>query len=121
MMLHLSSPRVCGVSVIYIALLQSWMPLFSPQGSLQFDCFPIALNGVLHVTAFTNPLYRSELKQTHHGPGKRLPDVAKIGQQTQAVVNHQLSSLLIVPLYHYPADCSWHKAKDSIGLCQGMY
>ncbi|KAL8212834.1 UNVERIFIED_CONTAM: hypothetical protein K2H54_059013 [Gekko kuhli] len=40
------------------------------QGSLHFDCFPVALSGELHLTAFTNPSYETVpvLKHTHHGP-----------------------------------------------------
>nr|XP_056702554.1 interleukin-17 receptor C [Euleptes europaea] len=42
----------------------------SSLGSLQFDCFPVALSGEMHITAFTSPTYESVpvLKHTHYGP-----------------------------------------------------
>ncbi|XP_034962766.2 interleukin-17 receptor C isoform X1 [Zootoca vivipara] len=57
----------------------------SDLGSLQFDCFPVALSGELNITAFTRPHYQfaQPLRKTHCGP-----------------------------------DCTWHRAKDAIRLCQ---
>ncbi|XP_060095333.1 interleukin-17 receptor C [Heteronotia binoei] len=53
-------------------LVEVWFPHAhnSSLGSLQFDCFPVALSGELHIKAFTSPSYESVpvLKHTHHGP-----------------------------------------------------
>ncbi|XP_054833688.1 interleukin-17 receptor C [Eublepharis macularius] len=53
-------------------LMEVWLPRThnSSLGSLQFDCFPIALSGELRITAFTNPFYESVpvLNHTHYGP-----------------------------------------------------
>ncbi|XP_077180980.1 interleukin-17 receptor C [Paroedura picta] len=53
-------------------LVEVWFPREhnSSLGSLQFDCFPVALSGELHIAAFTTPSYESVpgLEHTHHGP-----------------------------------------------------
>ncbi|XP_063148894.1 interleukin-17 receptor C [Candoia aspera] len=55
--------------------LEVWVPYGwegqnNSLGSLQYNCFPVALGGELHLTVFTWPRYRSAgvLQVTHYGP-----------------------------------------------------
>ncbi|XP_053160040.1 interleukin-17 receptor C isoform X2 [Hemicordylus capensis] len=58
----------CVAVEIWLPHTHDWVN--STLGSLQFDCFPVALSGELHVTAFIRSLYQSTpvLKDTHYGP-----------------------------------------------------
>ncbi|XP_066469099.1 interleukin-17 receptor C [Tiliqua scincoides] len=54
--------------IVEVSLPHDWHS--RTRGSLQVDCFPIALEGELHIKAVTSPRYQSmpELNYTHYGP-----------------------------------------------------
>ncbi|KAM6471132.1 interleukin-17 receptor C isoform 1-T1 [Liasis olivaceus] len=85
--------------------LEVWLPYGwegknNSLGSLQYDCFPIALSGELRLTAFTRPRYHSAgvLQITHKGPDCTWPkakDTIRLCQVPSLAISVGLQSAVL--------------------------
>ncbi|XP_062979518.1 interleukin-17 receptor C [Elgaria multicarinata webbii] len=88
----------CTAVEVWLPRSQAWQT--GNLGSLHLDCFPVAINGELHFTAFTRPLYESVrvIQFTHQGPDctwRDAKDGVRLCQEPSLEVSMELDKAVL--------------------------